>query len=234
MAKKKKRAIEPALSAEELSAFALQPTFAEGLDASDPFSRNNYKLMKGLLMQRVNASRYLHSISVAKTARKLARAYGYDPDKARMAGLLHDWDKALRGQDLEARVKQFSLPISDEVLNTMPWVLHGPTAAAVLAEEFPMFGEEVFRSIERHTVGAPNMGTLDMIVFVADKIEPSHEVEVYRNLYEKIGVMPLEEMFYEVLKAGIAHLVRVGKPISFETVTVWNWYSSTTSKEKGE
>ena len=77
MAKKKKAQVaEPAR--EELSEFAYQPTSAEGLDEGKPFGSQSYKHMKGLLMQRVNPSRYVHSISVAKTARKLARVYGYD------------------------------------------------------------------------------------------------------------------------------------------------------------
>ena len=85
MAKKKKAQVaEP--TREELSEFAYQPTGAEGFDGEKPFSSQSYKHMKGLLMQRVNPSRYVHSISVAKTARKLARAYGYDGHIARMAG----------------------------------------------------------------------------------------------------------------------------------------------------
>lgn len=95
MAKGKKRAQVAEPTREELSEFAYLPTGAEGFDTEKPFGSQSYKHMKGLLMQRVNPSRYVHSISVAKTARKLARAYGYDGHVARMAGLLHDWDKAL-------------------------------------------------------------------------------------------------------------------------------------------
>ena len=103
MAKKKKAQVaEP--TREELSEFAYQPTGAEGFDGEKPFSSQSYKHMKGLLMQRVNPSRYVHSISVAKTARKLARAYGYDGHIARMAGLLHDWDKALLPAQLQQRI----------------------------------------------------------------------------------------------------------------------------------
>ena len=181
MAKKKKAQVtEP--TREELSEFAYQPTGAEGLDEGKPFGSQSYKHMKGLLMQRVNPSRYVHSISVAKTARKLARVYGYDGHIARMAGLLHDWDKALLPAQLQQRISDFDLKVSPDVINGMPWVLHGPTAAAVLRRDFPCFGEEVFQAIERHTVGAPDMAPLDMIVFVADKIEPTHDVAEYLSL----------------------------------------------------
>lgn len=232
MGKKDKKQLVSGITREALSAFAFAPTSTEGFDETDPFSRANYKHMKSLLMQRVNASRYLHSLSVAKTARKLARAYGYDENVARMAGLVHDWDKALLPAQLAGRISQYSLDVPQDAVETMPWILHGPTAAAVLADEFPSLGEEVIQAVRRHTVGAPGMTELDMIVFVADKIEPTHEVPVYKRLYKQIGKMPLDEMFYEVLKAGLYHLVDADKPISDETIQVWNSYSALMKKGK--
>ena len=212
-------------TAEELSEFAYQPTAIIGLNESKPFGSTSYKCMKSLLMQRVNAARYVHSLSVAKTARKIARAYGYDPHVARMAGLLHDWDKALSPQRLADRVEHYQLEVDEEVVKSMPWVLHGITAAAVLAEEAPQFGEEVYSAIARHTVGAPNMKPLDMIVFVADKVEPTHDVSSYRYLYKQIGDITLEELFFRVLKESMAYLVSAEKPITRGSVEVWNWYS---------
>lgn len=232
MAKGKKKAQTAEPTKQELSEFAYKPTVAQGLDTEKPFGSQSYKCMKGLLMQRVNPSRYVHSISVAKTARKLARTYGYDGHVAGMAGLLHDWDKALLPEKLQQRISDFDLAIDEETVRNMPWVLHGPTAAAVLRRDFPCFGEEVFQAIERHTVGAPNMAPLDMIVFVADKIEPTHDVAEYKRLYKQMGSLSLEEMFYAVLKEGMGYLVRAGKPISYDSVTVWNWYNGAGSREQ--
>lgn len=231
---KKKRSAQKGPSAAELSEFAFLPTSVEGcgFNPDKPFGSASYKAMKGLLMQRVSPSRYVHSLSVAKTARKLARAYDYDEHVARMAGLLHDWDKALSPDKLAARVERYGLAIDEESLRSMPWLLHGPTAAAVLAEEFPCLGDEVFRAIERHTEAAPAMGTLDMIVFAADKIEPTHDVPEYKRLYKQMGTMPLEELFFSVLKEGMAHLVRVNRPISVGSVAAWNWYSGARFSKK--
>ena len=221
--KKQTELVEP--TPEELSEFAYLPTEVTGLNESKPFGSTSYKYMKGLLMQRVSPARYVHSLSVAKTARKIARAYGYDPHVARMAGLLHDWDKALKPDRLADRVAHYNIDVDEELVKTMPWVLHGMTAAAVLAEEAPQFGEEVYSAIARHTVGAPDMKPMDMIVFVADKVEPTHDVSVYKQLYKQIGDITLEDLFFEVLKESMAYLVSSDKPISRESVEVWNWYS---------
>lgn len=218
---------------EELSEFAYLPTEITGLNEDKPYGSTSYKYMKGLLMKRVSTARYVHSLSVAKTARKIARAYGYDPHMARMAGLLHDWDKALSPKRLADRVEHYHLDVDEEVVTSMPWVLHGPTAAAVLAEEAPQFGEEVFSAIRCHTVGEPDMKPLDMIVFVADKVEPTHDISVYKSLYKQIGDIPLEDLFFGVLKESMAHLVRAEKPITKKSVAVWNWYCNAhKTKEK--
>lgn len=231
----KKRKGVSELTPLQRSECAYLPTPSDGIAVEKPFGSHTYKQMKGLLMQRVSPSRYMHSLSVAKTARKLARAYGYDEQVARMAGLLHDWDKALKPDKLARRVEYYQLSVDRTWVDTMPWLLHGPTAAAVLADEFPCFGTEVFQAIERHTVGAPAMSPLDMIVFVADKIEPLHEVPEYERLYAQIGKVSLEDLFFAVLKEGLSYILRSNRPLCHDSVIVWNWYCAARSeKNKGE
>lgn len=232
---KKKQSVLREPTAQELSEFAYLPTSIIGLNENKPYGSTSYKYMKGLLMQRVSPARYVHSLSVAKTARKIARAYGYDPHIARMAGLLHDWDKALSPKRLADRVEHYQIKVDKEVVSSMPWVLHGMTAAAVLAEEAPQFDEELYSAIAHHTVGAIDMSPLDMIVFVADKVEPTHEVSAYKHLYKQIGDITLDELFFGVLKESMAYLVRSEKPITKESVQVWNWYcQARKSKENKE
>ncbi len=218
-----------------LSEFAYQKTVLDENEVFEkPFGNKNYKRMKHLLMKRVSPSRYVHSLSVAKTARSLAKAYGYDERKARMAGLLHDWDKGLLPEQLAMRVSDYNLPIQRELVDSMPWILHGPTAAAVLADQFPELGEEVLCAIQHHTVAVPNMSALDMIVFVADKIEPTHDVDEYKRLAKQVGKISLEDLFFEVQKAGLIYLIATNRPVTNETLEAWNYYSARKRSYKGE
>lgn len=187
-----------------------------------PYSKEHYRYMKSLLKQRVKHSRYKHSVSVAKTARLMARAYGIDPDMARMAGLLHDWDKSLSTEELRDRVDTYAIDVDPEIVNDMPWLLHGPTAAAVLADKHPEFDHAVYQAISRHTLGAPNMSKLDMIIFVADKIEPTHPVPVYQALYNRIGRLDLFDLYFAVQQENLSYLIDSGRPLNHEAVSVWN------------
>ena len=112
---------------------------------------------------------------MAGTAARLARAYGVDECKARLAGLLHDWDKGYDDAGIRARVEELGLAVDPYVFEEMPWLLHGPTAAAALARAFPCLPRDVVQAIARHTAGAVGMTDLDMVVYVADALEPGRD-----------------------------------------------------------
>ena len=193
--------------------------------ADDPFSKQSYQAMRDLLKQRVKSKRFTHSVNVAKVARKLAKTYGYDPDIARMAGILHDWDKGLTNEELRDRARDLELEIDPLVVSDMPWLLHGPTAAAALSREYPQFGDAVFQAIARHTSGAPDMAPLDCILYVADIIEPGRTfgdergIERLRSL---VGTMPLEELYFEAFKYTLEFLVSTDRVLYPATIDTWN------------
>ena len=233
MSSKSTLATAEVVGKQALSDFAYQKTdIADNVFEGKPLGSRNYKRMKGLLMQRVSPTRYVHCLSVAKTARKIARAYDLDTHKARMAGLLHDWDKALLPERLRDRVNDYHLDFDEDVIADMPWVLHGPTAAAVLADQFPELGEDVFPAIAHHTIPSTDMSELDMIVFMADKLEPTHDVAVYKRLSKQIGVIPLKELFFEVQKAGLIYLIEANRPMNVQTIKAWNYYLKDQPKNK--
>lgn len=216
--------LEKERKAAELSEFAYQPTRGSVPNPSNPYSGEDYEFFKAKLAERVKPSRFEHSLAVSETAAKMAEAYGVNAPQARMAGLLHDWDKSLDHEHLVRRVADYALDIDADVVAGMPWVLHGPTGAAVLHAQYPVLRSAVFNAIERHTVGAPAMSKLDMIILCADKLEPGHKVDVYRALYDQIGVMPLEDLFFQVLKEGLVYVLDSGRPLSRDSIVTWNWY----------
>ena len=98
-----------------------------------------YQARRDDLAHRVKRSRFEHSLGVSETAARMARVYGQDERLARLAGLLHDWDKGYDDEGIRARAVE--LGIADQLASylDMPHLLHGPTAAAALAREFPSF-----------------------------------------------------------------------------------------------
>ena len=194
--------------------------------APDPFGKENYRRMKALLKERVSERRFQHSKGVAKTARKLARVYGYpNPEQARMAGLVHDWDKRYVGQAARDRVAELGVDLDPTIVESMPWLLHGPTGAEALRRSFPELGEAVFQAVARHTSGAVGMTDLDMIVFTADLIEPSRTFKDVEPVRAAVGKGSLEDLFFTAFKAIFVNLVQNNRMLHPDMVEIWNHYS---------
>ncbi|MEG0071726.1 MAG: bis(5'-nucleosyl)-tetraphosphatase (symmetrical) YqeK [Raoultibacter sp.] len=191
---------------------------------NEPFGDENYHRMKRMLQQRVGASRYKHSVGVAKTAAHIAEVYGYDRNEARMAGLVHDWDKACTHEEERALVVEFKLDVDPLVIDQMPWLLHGPTAAVVLARDYPELGESVFQAAARHTSASTDMSALDMIVYIADLIEPNRIFQDIAEVRDAVGRISLEELFFAALTRIVVFLVQHNRLMHPATIEVWNHY----------
>lgn len=191
--------------------------------AADPFSAAFYDARRAELEGRVGPRRFKHSLGVADTAGELARAYGADERAARLAGLLHDWDKGYDDPGILDRAREVGLELSDE-LRGMPRVLHGMTAARALARDFPELPPEVLVAIARHTLGEVGMSDLDKVVYIADALEPGRSGKRVEKLRGKIGEVPLDELFLEVYAYWVELIMARRHPMYSRTTEIWNSY----------
>ena len=76
---------------------------------------------------------------VSETAARLASAYGADVEQARIAGVLHDWDRERGPEGLLAAAREAGVEISD-IDERVPYLLHPRTAAADPAVMIPRAG----------------------------------------------------------------------------------------------
>ena len=145
--------------------------------------------------------RYVHSLGVAETALHLAEVYGVDRFDAAAAGLIHDWDKVLSDDELVTRALHYGIKIAGSPSAATP-LLHGPVAAYELPQLFPELSPAVFQAVDRHTVGACDMTPLDMVVFVADAIEPNRHGDYAHALRKMVGKSSLDELFFSCFAQG--------------------------------
>lgn len=124
------------------------------------------------LKQSLSDKRLMHSLLVADTARKLALLHGADPDTAELAGLLHDAAKCLPLGEMQHIVREKRLLLDRETLQSGN-LLHGPAGAVLAQDAFGVTDPNILSAIRYHTIGKVGMLPLDLIVYLADKIEPS-------------------------------------------------------------
>ncbi|SFP93840.1 putative HD superfamily hydrolase of NAD metabolism [Lachnospiraceae bacterium XBB1006] len=123
------------------------------------------------LKKILKPERYHHTIGVMYTAANLAYAYGFDADKAILAGALHDCAKLAESIDYIAECKRAGIVVPSFCYEN-PALLHADLGAVYAKEQYHIEDEEILHAIRVHTTGCVNMTLLDKIIYIADYIEP--------------------------------------------------------------
>ena len=166
--------------------------------------------------------RLAHSLSVARTAERLAVTYGVDPFLARAAGLLHDWEKASSVPEQVTRARELGIDLGVDLELVHP-LLHGMIAARTLPSRYPELPPEVWRAIEVHTTAAAPMGPLDQVLFVADGIEPLRpDTPGILRTRSLVGEASLDDLFWASFVGGIVYVLEGGRYLYPGTVDVYN------------
>ncbi len=155
------------------------------IDALTPPAVADYIRRKGLylcamtwaeidhaLSETLKPARWRHSLGVAETAMRLAPRYGVDPQRARLAGLLHDCAKSMPCEAMRALV-QANVPDADVLEMTTSQVLHAPAGMVVARQKFGVRDPQILSAIRKHTLGGANMTAFEALIYVADVIEPN-------------------------------------------------------------
>lgn len=190
----------------------------------DALSDGFYAQMRDLMEERVSKKRFMHAEGVSDTAEHLARIYGASPERARLAGILHDWDKGLDNDGIRQKARDLGLEekVGAWVLENMPQVVHGPTAAAELARDLPQIPADVIEAIDKHTTASVEMSDLDKILYIADALEPTRSFDEVEELRAMMGQVSLDELYAAVYRFWVQALIEKGCLLHPDTLTIWN------------
>jgi predicted HD superfamily hydrolase involved in NAD metabolism len=182
-----------------------------------------YEEALAAVTSRLGEKAATHSQRVADVAATLAILYGVNPAQARIAGVLHDWDRELSAQELLEAADAVGMRLTDAEM-AHPHLLHARTGGAALRDALPGLDDDVADAVSRHTVGSAEMTPLDMVVYLADMIEPQRHYPGVTELRDAVGVVSLGELFALGYQQSVLHLVRARRPIHPDTVVVWNTF----------
>jgi predicted HD superfamily hydrolase involved in NAD metabolism len=109
---------------------------------------------------------------VARLAERLGRVWGVNPERAFAAGLLHDCARGLTLEQQRTLLRGYRGKTWDRATRDLPALWHGPAGALLARRQYGVRDTGILRAVALHSTGAPDMGTLDKILFVADYAEP--------------------------------------------------------------
>ena len=182
----------------------------------------NYTEIDKWLKENLSEERYYHTLGTAMCAKQLAEKYNQDPEKAYIAGLLHDCAKCFSTEDLLSIIKNNLEVDENEMLNYK--TLHAPVSAYISKKEFGISDKDILSAIRWHTLGRIDMSDFEKIVFIADKIEPNTREKEYT---EKIRLILDEEnglnkALLTCYKETIKSLVKRNLKICPLTIEIYN------------
>ncbi len=172
------------------------------------------------IKKRLSEYRFYHSLNVAEEAKRLARKYGADEEKAFTAGLIHDIMKDTDYSCQKEIIENFSGKMTDtELANPKIW--HAMSGEAFLRRELGVTDEEILSAVRYHTTAKENMTLLEKVIYIADYTSAERDypdVDVIREKAER----SLEEAMLYGLQFTIKENVEAGRVVHPDSILAYN------------
>lgn len=177
------------------------------------------------LFADLSPKRFAHVLAVAYAARSLAPCHGVDPLKAELAGLLHDCAKCMPLKDMRAIALAHRLAVDAELMESTS-LLHAPVGACLARTAYGVQDPEIIQAIQYHNTGTPGMSHLDMVVYLADKIEPTRAEYPTLATVRRLAETSLEQAMIASMEGTVRHVAQKKYPLYHGTLDTLSWLHS--------
>jgi predicted HD superfamily hydrolase involved in NAD metabolism len=179
-------------------------------------------LLKERLRNELGADALAHSERTAELAADLAGHHGVDPERARVAGLVHDVADHYSDRELLVLAERYGIdPSLTEA--RVPKLLHGRIGAEILRRDWGVDDDELLDAVRAHITGSAHMGALAKVLFVADKLEPERDRHFGGlDAIRQLAAVNLEAAMLKLYARRMDELVGAGKPVDDELVRARN------------
>jgi predicted HD superfamily hydrolase involved in NAD metabolism len=146
-----------------------------------------------------------HCERTAFAARELAERHELDGDAA-------DWSRDESDEALLEYAESAGLAVLAEE-RFHPYLLHARVGADQVRAILPGLPLSVLSAIAAHTVGAVPLAPLDMVVYIADAIEPARDHPGVEDLRQVAATRPLLEAFALAYTLSVDTVCEKGSPL---------------------
>ena len=136
------------------------------------FTLHDHEVIKDLVRSNMSEHRFLHSLGTADLAKELASIHHFDPERAWMAGILHDLAKEIPMEEQDAYLRYYD-PV---LLNEPDKVKHSHVARYYLKDKLHINDSDILNAVYNHTILRSN-DKLSLILYVADKRERTRGID---------------------------------------------------------
>ena len=173
-------------------------------------------LIKGCMGEK----RFMHSVNVSQEAEKLAKLYGADVFKAKVAGMLHDVTKEMPN-DKQLKLIEKNGIILSKVEKATPKLYHAISGYAFLKDNLSINDEDVLNAVRYHTTARANMSLLEKVIFLADFTSAERNYPDVDIMREKTYNSLDEGMLYGITFT-INRLIKNGAVVHPDAISAYN------------
>ena len=179
--------------------------------------------MQKKLAKYLDEDRYEHTLGVMFTCAALAMVHDCDLITAQTAGLLHDCAKCIPNDEKLRLCEENDILISS-VERENPFLLHAKHGALLAKTEYDVTDPLILHAIKVHTTGEPDMNILDMIIYIADYIEPYRNKSANLDRVRELAFHDLDVCMAEILHDTLVYLKKRGGNIDPTTQMTYEFY----------
>ena len=185
--------------------------------------KTQYPEYDALLRGRLTPKRYKHSLNVMERAVELYKIYVSDPNKAELAGLIHDVEK-----NTSSKIMLHSLENSGILLTDADWLLpqlwHGICGYLYARDALHIQDEDVLNAVRYHVTGRAEMSLLEKVVYVADLTSAERDFDGAKAL-RKLADKDLDEAIFRSQQFVLEGLVKKGVPLHPDSLACYNAFA---------
>ena len=184
--------------------------------------------IRGIIKNELSERRYRHVEGVVKEAERLALIPGIDPEKARLAALLHDSTKEYTIDCQLKMLGECGIMVDKDTL-ACPQVLHALSGSVRAKRDFGA-PDDVAEAIRTHATGGPGMTGLQLVIYVADLTEEGRDFADGLKDLRKLSEVSLEAAAAEEARMTLERESARGRVIHPDTRKTYEYYRKTLSE----
>lgn len=169
--------------------------------------------------RRLSDKRFNHVLRVEEMAVELAEMYAVDAERVSVAALLHDVAKEESSSEMLDLIISENLDL--DLLQYGPQIWHAPVGAVQARREFAVEDEAILNAIKCHTIGAPEMGDVEKVIFIADYIERGRDFDGVKKA-RQLANESLDDAIRFKIKETILQLTKQEQKIYPKAIDSYN------------
>ena len=182
--------------------------------------KTSYPEYAKLLEERLTPKRYRHSLNVMERAVELAKIHGADPQKAELAGLIHDIEKNSPPKILLQSLQKSGILLSDADWAS-PQLWHAPCGYLYARDKIGIVDEDVLNAIRYHTTGRAGMSKLEKVVYLADLTSADRDYGDVKEV-RRMADRDLDGALFYSMQFILGDLIAHGRPLQPDSLACYN------------